>query len=194
MKKIIVFEGFAGYGGTSFGLKKAGIPFECVGYSEIDNVAIQCYQQNHCEKYGDYLCGDKVVVRPNNFGDCSKIDPKELDDFDLFTGGFPCQDVSIAGDRDLSKGRTNLYLEMIRIAKEKKPKYMLLENVRGLLSAKHQSTFNKIKSELERIGYDFHIKVLNSKEHGIPQNRQRVFFVCFRKDLKMGIKIKQATL
>ncbi len=175
-----LFEMFSGYGGASFGLKKAGIDFECVGTSEIDKYAIQCYAQNH---------------KGENYGDCNKINPRKLPDFDLLTGGFPCQAFSVAG-KGLGEQDTRgtLFYEIIRIAEVKKPKYMLLENVRGLLSAKHQSTFNKIKSELDRIGYDLHIKVLNSKEHGIPQNRQRVFFVCFRKDLKMGIKIKQTKL
>lgn len=112
---IRLFETFAGYGGASFALKKAGIDFECIGISEIDKYAIQCFNNNF----------------PNikNYGDCTKINVDELPNFDLLTGGFPCQDVSLAGNRDLSKGRTNLYKEILRIAEAKKPKYMLLENV-----------------------------------------------------------------
>ena len=165
---IKLFEMFAGYGGASFALKKAEIPFECVGYSEINKYAIQCYEQNH----------------PNikNYGDCCKINPNELPDFDLLTGGFPCQDVSIAGQRDLSKGRTNLFYEIIRIAKVKKPKYMLLENVKGLLSAEkfklNKTYFDKIKEELKRIGYGICYTTLNSKDYGIPQNRERIWIVC----------------
>ncbi len=162
---IKLFEMFAGYGGASFGLKKAGIPFECVGYSEIDKAAIQCYSQNHKGK---------------NYGDCSKIDPKELNDFDLLTGGFPCQDVSVAGNRDLSKGRTNLYLEILRIAEYKKPKYILLENVKGLLSVEvnERKLVHKIVADLQKIGYGVVWKVLNSKDYGIPQSRERIWFVC----------------
>ena len=162
---IRVFEMFAGYGGASFGLKKAGIQFESKGYSEVDKYAIQCYSQNHKGK---------------NYGDCSKIDPKELNDFDLLTGGFPCQDVSIAGNRDLSKGRTNLYLEILRIAEYKKPKYLLLENVKGLLSVKidERKLVDKIVSDLQKIGYGVVWKVLNSKDYGTPQNRERIWFVC----------------
>ena len=125
---IKLFEMFAGFGGASFALKKAGIPFECVGYSEIDKYAIQCYEQNHCNKE-EYPDDDGIpfeVLEPHNYGDCSKIDLKDLPDFDLLTGGFPCQDVSIAGKRDLSKGRTNLYLEILKIAKIKKPMFMVL--------------------------------------------------------------------
>ena len=131
---IKLFEMFAGYGGASFSLKKAGVDFECVGYSEIDKYAIQCYEQNH--KYmklkNEGKFGISQTIHHMNYGDCSKINTQDLPDFDLLTGGFPCQDVSIAGKRDLDKGRTNLYQEILRIARDKKPKYILLENVKGL--------------------------------------------------------------
>jgi len=166
MEKIKLFELFCGYGGASFGLQKAGIPFEVVGISEIDKYAVQCYNLNF----------------PNikNYGDIKKINPLELPDFDLLTGGFPCQDVSIAGKRDLSKGRTNLYQEILRIAQVKKPKFMLLENVKGLLSMEvdEQKLVNIIVRDLQKIGYGVCWKVLNSKDYGIPQNRERIWFVC----------------
>ena len=162
---IKLFEMFAGYGGASFGLKKAGIDFECVGTSEIDNHAMQCYSQNH---------------KGYHYGDCSKIDTKDLPDFDLLTGGFPCQDVSIAGNRDLSKGRTNLYSEILRIAEDKKPKYILLENVKGLLSVEinERKLVHKIVADLQKLGYGVVWKVLDSKDYGIPQSRERIWFVC----------------
>ena len=157
---------FAGYGGAEFALKKARIDHECVGYSEIDRYAIECFEQNH---------------KGHNYGDCTKIDPYKLPDFDLLTGGFPCQSFSVAGK---GKGeldtRGTLFNEIIRIANIKQPRYMLLENVKGLTFKPHKKTFEKILSELGRIGYYVHWKVLNSKEHGICQNRERIFFVCFR--------------
>lgn len=177
-----LFEMFSGYGGASFALKKAEIPFECVGFSEIDKYAIECYNQNHCKNYNEedlskIKCSDIIA----NYGDCTKINPNDLPDFDLLTGGFPCQSFSNAGN---CKGeldtRGTLFNEIIRIAEVKKPKYMLLENVKGLISKRHKKTFEKILSELKRIGYFVDWQVLNSKEHGIPQNRERVFFVCFR--------------
>lgn len=166
---IKLFEMFAGYGCASFSLEKAEIPFECIGYSEIDKYAIQCFQQNHKGK---------------NYGDCTKINPNELPDFDLLTGGFPCQSFSVAGKGlgELDK-RGTLFNEIIRIAEVKKPKMMLLENVKGLTNKTHQKTFQKILSELNRIGYVVKWKVLNSKDYGIPQNRERVFFVCFLKGM-----------
>jgi DNA-cytosine methyltransferase len=157
---------FSGFGGAEFALRKANIEYECVGYSEIDKNAIKCYDQN--------FSGVK------NYGDCSKIDPEQIPDFDLLTGGFPCQDVSLAGNRDLSKGRTNLYLEVLRIAKSKKPTYLLLENVKGLLSMETDEGMlvDKIIRDLKSIGYGVAWKVLNTKEYGIPQNRERIWFVC----------------
>jgi len=172
-KMIKLFEGFAGYGGCSFAFKKAEIEFECVGCSEIDKFAIQCYNQNHYEWESD-----KAKIVPRNYGDITKIDPKDLPDFDLFTGGFPCQDVSIAGKRDLSKGRTNLFNDIIRIAEVKQPKYMILENVKGLLSMNKGAYWKNIRNELCRIGYGITYKVMNSKDYGIPQNRERIWILC----------------
>lgn len=163
--KIRVAELFAGYGGASFALKKAKISYETVFYSEIDKYAIQCYNQNH----------------PNikNYGDCTKIVAEDLPDFDLLTGGFPCQAFSIAGKgQGELDTRGTLFHEIIRIAEVKKPKYMLLENVKGLISKPHKATYEKILSELKRIGYDVIVKEFNSKDYGIPQNRERLWFIC----------------
>jgi len=178
--KIKTFEMFAGYGGASFALKKAGIDFECVGYSEIDKYAVQCYEQNHLYKKsvnGRY----ENTLHCKNYGDATLIDPHEIPDFDLLTGGFPCQAFSVAG-KGLGEldTRGTLFNDIIRIAEVKQPKYMLLENVKGLTNKRHKETFEKILSELNRIGYYVKWKVLNTKEYGIPQNRERVFFVCFK--------------
>ena len=170
MKKLKLFEMFSGYGGASFALKKADIPFECIGFSEIDKYAIQCYEQNHKGK---------------NYGNCRNINPNDLPDFDLLTGGFPCQAFSVAGKMaGENDARGTLFYEIIRIAEAKKPKYMLLENVKGLTCSKFKGTFDKILFELDRIGYNVYWKVLNSKDYGIPQSRQRVWFVCIRKDIQ----------
>ena len=102
---IRLFEAFAGYGGASFALKKAGIPFECVGFSEVDKYAIQCYEQNHNPEES---CN-------RNYGDIRKIDVEELPDFDLFTGGFPCQAFSVAGKgKGELDSRGTLFYEIIR--------------------------------------------------------------------------------
>jgi DNA (cytosine-5)-methyltransferase 1 len=160
--KLRVFEAFAGYGGASFGLKKSGIPHKVIGYSEFDKFASEIFEINHP--------GIK------NFGDITKIEPTDLPDFDMFTGGFPCQPFSSAG---LGQGeldiRGTLFYDIIRICEVKKPKHLLLENVKGLTTKRHEKTLATIKSELERLGYNLDIRLLNTKEFGIPQNRERVW-------------------
>lgn len=166
MQTIRLFESFAGFGGASFALKKVGIPFKTVGYSEIDKYAIQCYEQNHGEVY--------------NYGDITKINPNNLPDFDFFTGGFPCQSFSIAGKREgfESKKTGNLFFDIIRIIKVKQPKYVLLENVKGILSQDDGKTHATVIKELKQAGYGVAWKCLSSKNYGIPQNRERVWYVC----------------
>jgi len=171
-----ILELFSGYGTASFALKRLGLDYELVGYSDIDKYANQCFKQNHClDDIEDKL----------RLGDVRNINPNELEDIDLITGGFPCQAFSNAGKMQGELDpRGTLFYEIIRIAEVKKPKYMLLENVKGLTSKKFKDTFDKILSELDRIGYKVYWKVLNSKDFGIPQSRARVWFVCFRKDVE----------
>lgn len=161
-KKIRVFEAFAGYGGASFGLKKAKIDHEIVGFSENDKYASSIFELNH-----------PFIL---NYGDITLLKNENISDFDLFTGGFPCQPFSSAG---LGKGeldiRGTLFYDVIRICESKKPKHILLENVKGLTTKRHKETFEKILSELKRIGYDIQWEVLNSKDYGIPQNRERLW-------------------
>jgi len=174
-----ILELFSGYGTASFALKRLGINYEIVGYSDIDKYANQCFKQNHCPDD----VNDKLRL-----GDVKLINPNDLEDFDLLTGGFPCQSFSVAG-KGLGEldPRGTLFYEIIRIADVKKPKYMLLENVKGLTNKNHKITFEKILSEIERIGYNVYYKVLNTKDYGIPQNRERVWFVGFRKDIDKGL-------
>jgi len=162
---IEVFSTFSGYGADLFALKQLGLPFKCVGISEIDKHAIKIHELNH----------GKI----KNYGDISKIVPEEVPDFNLLTAGFCCQSFSISGKRlgELDP-RGTLFWDVLRIAKVKKPKYMLLENVKGLLSIDDGRTFEKMIHCLREIGYDVCHKVLNSKDYGVPQNRERVWFVC----------------
>lgn len=175
MKKVRIFEMFSGYGGASFALKLANIPYECVGISEIDKDAIQCYNKNFPDV--------------ENFGDCSTINPKQIPDFDLLTGGFPCQPFSEAGKHGgVNDTRGTLFYDIIRIAEVKKPKFMVLENVKGLTFTNHKKTLSTILSELDRIGYDVKFKVLNSRDYGTPQSRERVVFLCAQKALNHELK------
>lgn len=164
-----VFDCFAGYGGAEFALKKAGIEHFCVGFSEIDKFAIQCFQQNHCGE---------------NYGNIAKINWKEVPDFDLLTGGFPCQDISNAGKQDLSKGRSILGLELARALREKQPKYFLFENVAAIQQEKFKEFLREMENQFKRAGYQVFRKCLNTKNFGVPQNRERVWFVGYRNDLR----------
>jgi len=179
-EKIKVFEAFAGYGGASFGFKKSGIPYEIVGYSEFDKYASEIFEGNHP--------GIK------NYGDITLIEPENLPDFQMFTGGFPCQPFSSAG---LGHGeldiRGTLFYDIIRICELKKPTFLLLENVKGLTTKRHEKSFEKIKSELGRLGYSLNIKLLNSKNYGNPQNRERIWIFGFLGELPEGFDLSPQT-
>jgi DNA (cytosine-5)-methyltransferase 1 len=139
-------------------------PFTCVGYSEIDKYAVEIYQK----RFPDH----------KNYGDITKIKPSKLPDFDLLVGGFPCQAFSIAGKRKGFKDtRGTLFFDIARILRSKKPRLFVLENVKGLLSHDSGNTFKTIISTLAKLGYDIQWQVLNSKNFGVPQNRERVFII-----------------
>jgi DNA (cytosine-5)-methyltransferase 1 len=113
-----------------------------------------------------------------NYGNATTIDATKLPDFDLLVGGFPCQAFSIAGKRGgLADTRGTLFYDIARIAKEKRPQHLLLENVKGLLSHDNGRTFKLIISTFAELGYDLEWQVLNSKNFGVPQNRERVFII-----------------
>lgn len=136
----------------------------CIGYSEIDKYATKIYEK-HFQTH-------------TALGDITKIDARDLPDFDLICGGFPCQSFSIAGKRrGFEDTRGTLFFEIARIAREKQPRLLLLENVKGLLSHDQGRTFFTIISSLDELGYDTQWQVLNSKDFGVPQNRERVFIV-----------------
>lgn len=164
-KTIKVFEGFAGYGGASFGLKRSGLKYKVVGMSEFDKFASELLAKN--------FPGIK------NWGDITAINPEKLPNFDLFTGGFPCQPFSSAGlqlGENDKYGRGTLLHHILRIVEAKRPEYILLENVKGLTAKKFEATFNFLKDKLKEFGYgDLAYAVLNSKDYGVPQNRERLW-------------------
>ena len=148
-------------------LRNLGIEHEVVGIMEIDKFAIKSYEAIHGEV--------------NNLGDISKVKAEDVPDHDLFTYSFPCQDISVAGHgKGLSEGsgtRSGLLWECERIIEEKKPKYLLMENVKNLVGKRFKSDFDKWLERLEELGYSNYWQVLNAKDYGIPQNRERVFVV-----------------
>jgi len=136
----------------------------CVGYSEIDKYAIKVYERN--------FNGHK------NYGNATTINATELPDFDLLVGGFPCQAFSIAGKRKgFDDTRGTLFFDIARILAEKRPRHLVLENVKGLLSHDSGKTFQTILGVLSDMGYRVEWQVLNSKDFGVPQNRERVIIV-----------------
>ena len=160
-----VFEAFAGYGSQSIALRNLGIEYEVVAISEIDKYAIKAYEAIHGPA--------------NNLGDICKINPSDIPDHDLFTYSFPCQDLSVAGKQaGLGKGtRSGLLYECEKIIEHCKPKYLLLENVKNLVGKKFKPQFDEWLEYLEGLGYANYWKVLNAKDYGVPQNRERVFVV-----------------
>jgi DNA (cytosine-5)-methyltransferase 1 len=182
-----LIELFAGIGSQTQALTNIGIAHKVVAISEIDKYAIQSYEAMH--------------GKANNLGDIRKIE--ELPDADLWTYSFPCQDISVAGKgAGIKEGtRSGLLFEverLLRVASEKGtlPKYLLLENVKNLVSKKFKADFDKWLDFLAELGYTNYWKVLNAKDYGIPQNRERVFCVSIRGEHKpfMFPKPKELTI
>jgi DNA (cytosine-5)-methyltransferase 1 len=138
--------------------------YTCIGYSEIDKYAIKVYER----QFNGHI----------NYGDCTAINAAELPDFDLLVGGFPCQAFSIAGKRyGFQDTRGTLFFDIARILANKRPRHLVLENVKGLLSHDNGKTFQTIIGVLTDLGYTVEWQVLNSKDFGVPQNRERVIIV-----------------
>ena len=136
----------------------------CVGYSEIDKYAVQVYNKQFNHK---------------SYGDITKIDEKKLPDFDLLVGGIPCQSWSIAGKRGgFNDKRGEMWFETFRIVRYKEPSYLILENVKGLLSHDKGKSIGVILKDLQEMGYYVNMEIHNSKFYGVPQNRERIFLLC----------------
>ena len=169
---------FSGIGAFEKALKNIGVDYDLVGYSEIDKYASKSYAAVH------------NVNESMNLGDITKINEKELPkDIDLITYGFPCQDISLAGkqkglfNEDGSKTRSGLFFEALRIIEETQPRVAIAENVKNLTGKKFKPQFDIVLKSLEDAGYNNYWQVLNAKDYGIPQNRERVFIVSIRKDI-----------
>lgn len=158
---------FAGIGGFRFAMEQAG--HECVGFCEIDKFARASYKAIHDTK-GEIELHDVTKVTEEEIRNIGTVD--------VICGGFPCQAFSIAGNRrGFEDTRGTLFFEVARFASVLKPKYLFLENVKGLLNHDNGNTFEVIISTLDELGYDVEWQVLNSKDFGVPQNRERVFII-----------------
>lgn len=171
---IKFFDMFSGIGGFRSGLEALD-GFECIGYCEIDKYAKKAYEAIY-DTEGELY-----------FEDARTIDPKDLTDIDLIVGGFPCQSFIICGKRGgFEDAGGTLFFEIARIAEVKRPKYLLLENVPGLLNHDSGRTFATILSTLDELGYDVTWQVLNSKDYGVPQARRRVYIVGYNREKCTG--------
>ena len=162
-----VFSTFTGIGGFEIGIQNASVGrlnTELVGYSEIDKYAISVFEK--------HFKGVK------NYGDITKIDAETLPDFDCLVGGFPCQAFSIAGKRaGFNDTRGTLFFDLARILQAKQPRLFVFENVKGLLNHDSGRTFKTIIQTIDELGYDCQWQVLNSKDFGVPQNRERIIII-----------------
>lgn len=170
-----IIELFAGIGACSKALKNIGIDVEIVDAVEIDKYAIKSFNAIH---------GTDFDVQ-----DIMKWD-KYYEDIDMITHGSPCQDFSVAGKQaggDIGSGtRSSLMYETIRIVGKIRPKYVLWENVKNLLSKKHKHNFDSYIETMNTLGYNSYYQVLNAKDYGVPQNRERVYTISIRKDIDKG--------
>lgn len=159
---------FAGIGGFRLGMERAG--HKCVGYVEIDKFARKSYQAIH-DTEGEWTREDITKVTDEEWRELRGT-------VDVICGGFPCQAFSIAGKRlGFEETRGTLFFEIARAAKQIQPRLLFLENVKGLLSHNKGETFATILTTLDELGYDAEWRVLNSKDFGVPQNRERVFII-----------------
>lgn len=175
-KKFKILSLFAGAGGLDLGFEKAG--FEIVYANEYDKSIWETYEKNH--------------TTPLDHRDIRKIDSSELPDCDGIIGGPPCQSWSEAGSlKGINDSRGQLFYDFIRILKDKKPKFFVAENVSGMLSKRHQEAVDNFIKLFEEAGYEMHIQLLNANDYNVPQDRLRVFYVGFRKDLKIDFKFPE---
>jgi len=162
----------AGIGAGRLGLQNLGL--SCVGFSEIDKYAERTYR----EFFGQ---------EEKNHGDLMKINADDLPDFDLMIAGFPCQSFSVIGQRKgMNDHRGQIIYGLIKIMNAKNLPYFILENVKGLVNHEDGKTLKIILKELDKAGYKVYHRVLNSLDYGVPQMRERIYFVGIRKDLMNG--------
>jgi DNA (cytosine-5)-methyltransferase 1 len=168
-KNLTFMDFCAGIGGGRLGLTNLGM--ECVGFSEINKEAEKTYRLF----FGEH---------EKNFGDLMRINPIDLPDFDLMIAGFPCQTFSVIGQRrGFGDHRGQVIYGLIDILQAKNVKYFILENVKGLVNHDKGKTIEIILRDLDAAGYQVNHRVLNSENYGVPQSRERVYFVGVRKDL-----------
>ena len=176
MEKLKLLELFGGIGACSKALERLGIDYEIVDYVEIDKYAVKSYNAIHNTSFD-----------PQDICNWNK----QLD-IDLIMHGSPCQDFSVIGKNaggDKNSGtRSSLMYETLRIVENLKPKYVVWENVKNLISKKHKHNFDNYINQMDLLGYNSYYQVLNAKDYGIPQNRERIFTISILKQIDKGYK------
>ena len=171
---------FSGIGAFESALRRGGYQFETVNYCEIDPYAAKAYSQIH------------GISEDYNLHDVRQVNTLLMDNVNLMTWGWPCQDISVAGkqrgftDSDGNRTRSGLFFEGLRILETLQPEYAIAENVKALTSKKFEKEFKTVLDSLNDAGYNNYWAVLNAKDYGVPQNRERVFIVSIRKDIDTG--------
>lgn len=171
---------FSGIGAFEKALERERVLFKIMNFCEIDKYASKSY------------CAIHGVSEQINLRDVSSVNTAELHDVNLITYGFPCQDISVAGrqkgffDENGNVTRSGLFFAALKIIKDTKPEYAIAENVKALTSKKFTAELATVLDSLEQAGYNNYYKVLNAKDYGVPQNRERVFIVSIRKDVDDG--------
>ena len=184
MEKLKVASLFCGCGGTDVGLLG---DFEFLGNHYASN-DLEIVYANDIDDNACNIFKENFGIEPDN-RDIREVSSNEIPEFDILTGGFPCQSFSIIAQNPKRLGvkdeRGKLFFEMCRILREKQPKCFIAENVKGILTANKKSAFPLIIKEFEESGYDVWYSILNSANYGVPQKRERVIIVGFRKDLEV---------
>ena len=171
---------FSGIGAFEAALRRGGYQFETVNYCEIDPYASKAYSQIH------------GISEDFNLHDVRQVNTLLMDNVNLMTWGWPCQDISVAGkqrgftDSDGNRTRSGLFFEGLRILETLQPEYAIAENVKALTGKKFTAEFETVLTSLDKAGYNNYWKVLNAKDFGVPQNRERVFIISIRKDIDTG--------
>lgn len=185
MKRLKVLSLFSGIGAFEEALKNINIDIDTIAYSEIENFISKSYSIIH------------KIDENKNLGDIKKINIKNIPKFDLVTYGFPCQDITVIGKQQGleidSETRSSLVWEVLKIIECYRPKFCIGENVKALVGSKFKKDFLKIIERLNELGYTTYYKVLNSKNFGVPQNRERVYIVSIRNDIKTDFEFLDST-
>ncbi|EOS38762.1 DNA (cytosine-5-)-methyltransferase [Lachnospiraceae bacterium MD335] len=193
MEKLRVASLFCGCGGTDVGLLGN---FDFLG-KHYESNSMEIVYANDIDDNACNIFKENFKITPDS-RDIREVKSEELPEFDILTGGFPCQSFSIIAQNPKRLGvkdeRGKLFFEMCRILRERQPKCFIAENVKGILTANKRNAFPLIIKEFEDSGYDVQYRILNSADYGVPQKRERVIIVGFRKDLRISFNFPEAEI